>query len=96
MKFKFSNLSLLFLIIILLLLPIDESQGDLKSSQIKFTKVENDDTINDLYSDNLNSNSQDLSDWSEVKTSDIVFGLIFFTLLLIVNLLIRKNKKYSS
>ena len=77
MKSKFSILSLLFLIIILLLLPIDESQGDLKSSQIKFTKAENDDTINDLYSDNLNSNSQDLSDWSEVKTSDIVFGLIF-------------------
>ena len=96
MKFKSITLSLLFLILILLLLSIDESQGDLKSPQINFTKVENDDTINNLDSDNLNSTSQDLSTWSEVKNSDIFFGLIFFTLLLIINLLIRKNKKHSS
>ena len=96
MKFKSITLSLLFLILILVLLSIDEPQGDLKSSQINFTKVENDDTINNLDSDNLNSTSQDLSTWSEVKNSDIVFGLIFFTLLLIVNLLIRKNKNHSS
>ncbi len=93
MKFKIINISILFLILILLFISIYETQGELISSKTKFSEINEDNTIENTNIDNIKSNNQDLSNWSEINNSDIIFGLIFFTILLIINLFIRKNQK---
>ena len=71
--------------------PINGTQTELLSNQGKFTETNNDD-IEYLDDNNTELNSQELDSWSEINNADIIFGFISLTLLIIVNILLRKSK----